>query len=100
MLKRHGIKDRFIYHLSQLIRLKLPFQITQLDLYECEWVTKKSKESLCLGNAEKFQIWRALLTYDQPKMSGLFVIPGYVWFLMFFNFHHELLIKICKVMIK
>jgi hypothetical protein len=24
---------------------------------------KKSKESICLGNAE---IWRAILTYDQP----------------------------------
>jgi hypothetical protein len=29
--------------------------------------TRQSKESLCLGNAEKFQIWRAVLTYDQPK---------------------------------
>jgi hypothetical protein len=76
LLKRHGIKDGFIYHLSQLIHLKLPLKITQLALYKCEWVTKESKESLCLGNAEKFQIWRAVLTYDQPKMSSLSVIRG------------------------
>jgi hypothetical protein len=25
------------------------------------------RESLCLGNAENFQIWRAVLTYDQSK---------------------------------
>jgi hypothetical protein len=27
-----------------------------------------------LGTAEKFQIWRAILTYDQPKMSSFSVI--------------------------
>jgi hypothetical protein len=30
-----------------------------------------SKKSLCLGNAENFQIWRAVLTYDQPKKLSL-----------------------------
>jgi hypothetical protein len=33
-----------------------------------------------LENAEKFQIWRAILTYDQTKMSSFSVIRGYVWF--------------------
>jgi hypothetical protein len=47
-----------------------------------------------LGTAEKFQIWRAVFTYDQPKMSSFSVIRGYVWFLSlnFFEFHHESLI--------
>jgi hypothetical protein len=53
------------------------------------------KESVCLGTVENFQIWRAVVTYDQPKMS---VIRGYVWFLLlkFFEFHHEFLIEFVK----
>jgi hypothetical protein len=53
------------------------------------------KESVCLGSVENFQIWRAVVTYDQPKMS---VIRGYVWFLLlkFFKFHHEFLIEFVK----
>jgi hypothetical protein len=41
------------------------------------------------GTPEKFRIWRAILTYDQPKMSSFSVIRGYVWFLSlkFFEFH-------------
>jgi hypothetical protein len=27
--------------------------------------TRESKESVCLGTAEKFQIWRAVLIYDE-----------------------------------
>jgi hypothetical protein len=48
------------------------------------------KESVCLGTVENVQIWRAVVTYDQPKMS---VIQGYVWFLLlkFFEFHQEFL---------
>jgi hypothetical protein len=40
-------------------------------------VYKKIEGSLGLGNAEIFQIWRAVLTYDQPKMSSFSVIQGY-----------------------
>jgi hypothetical protein len=43
--------------------------------------TRESKESGCFGTSEKIQIWRAVLTYDQPKMSSFSVIRGYVWFL-------------------
>jgi hypothetical protein len=32
-------------------------------------VTRESKESVCLGAAEKFEIWRAVLTYDQPIVN-------------------------------
>jgi hypothetical protein len=35
-------------------------------------------EPLCLGNAEKFQIWRAVLTNEQPKKLSFYVIRGYV----------------------
>jgi hypothetical protein len=55
-------------------------KITQLALYKCLclWFTRKSKESLCLRRAEKFQIWRTVLTYDQPKKSSFYVTRGYV----------------------
>jgi hypothetical protein len=47
---------------------------TQLALYKCSWFTRESKEAVCLGTAEKFQILRAM--YDQPKKY--FVIRGFV----------------------
>jgi hypothetical protein len=58
-------------------------------------VYKRIKESLCLGTAEKFQIWWAVLTNDQPKMSSFYVIRDYVWFLLlkFFEFHREFWLK-------
>jgi hypothetical protein len=51
-----------------------------------------------LGYAEKFQIWRAVLTYDQPKMSSFSVIRGYLCFLslQFFEFLREFWIKFVK----
>jgi hypothetical protein len=42
----------------------------------CQWFTRESKEAACLGTAEKFQIWWAVLT-----LSSFSVIRGYVWFL-------------------
>jgi hypothetical protein len=47
------------------------------------------KEPLCLGNAEKFQIWRAVLTN---------VIRGYVCLLSFkfFEANRESMIKLVK----
>jgi hypothetical protein len=38
---------------------------------------ENQKETVCLGSAEKFQIWRAVLTFDQPKTASFSVIPGY-----------------------
>jgi hypothetical protein len=36
-------------------------------------VIRKSKESICLETADKFQIWQAVLTYDQFKISSFSV---------------------------
>jgi hypothetical protein len=44
-------------------------------------VYKTIKGLVYLGTAEKFQIWRAVLTYEQPKIPRFSVIRGYVWFL-------------------
>jgi hypothetical protein len=74
-------------------------KITRLALYKYLLFTRESKQSVCLGTAENFQIWRAVLTYDQPKMSSFSVIGGYVWILSlkFFQFHHESLIKFAVI---
>jgi hypothetical protein len=38
---------------------------------------RELKESICLGTAENFQIWLAVLTYDQPKVSSVSDILSY-----------------------
>jgi hypothetical protein len=55
-------------------------KITQFTLHKCLWFTRESKESLCLGTAEKFQIWRAILMYDELKMSSFSVIQSLIKF--------------------
>jgi hypothetical protein len=54
-------------------------------------------ESLCLGNAENFLIWRAVLTYGQTKRSSCYVIRGYVWLLSFKFFEFNHFDGICKI---
>jgi hypothetical protein len=64
-------------------------------------IYEKTKESLCLGNAEKFQIWGAIFTNTilkcQVFMSFQVMFGFYRYsFLSFIG----ILDKICKVMMK
>jgi hypothetical protein len=52
-------------------------KITQLALLKSNGL-QENERNHCLGNAENFQIWRAVSTYDQPKISSFSVIGGYV----------------------
>jgi hypothetical protein len=72
-------------------------KITQFALYsyKCYWLTRESKESVCLGAAEKFQFWRAVLTYDQPKTRLCLIFFVKVFCVLSYIFD-----KICKVMIE
>jgi hypothetical protein len=58
-------------------------KITQLALYSSNvnGLQENQRNHFVRETLKNFQIWRAVLTCHQPKMSSFSVITGYVWFL-------------------
>jgi hypothetical protein len=60
---------------SQILLVNIQFDFESSLILK---VVQIFSSEVCLGNAEKIHIWRAVLTYNQPRKSSCYVIRGYV----------------------
>jgi hypothetical protein len=67
-------KGLFTLYMNVKIGLKDKYN-NPICLIQMLMVYKRIK-GISLGTPEKIQIWRAVLTHDQPKMSSFSVIRG------------------------